>query len=76
MSDDDEAARNAKAASLREHINRLKSSVTGLAKEDGTAREPQPSEDDPSAKESGTGTKENPRDFIQRRMRELDKEKR
>ena len=72
MSDNDEAARNANAASLREHINRLKSSGAGLAKEDDTTAEPQPSEDQPPPKESDTASKENPRDFIQRRMRELD----
>ena len=75
MSEDDEAVRIAKAASLGEHINRLPSSGTTHSKEDSTTSEPTPSEDEPSAVEPGTVAKESPRDFVRRRMHELDKKK-
>jgi len=74
MADDDEAARKARAASLRQQIASLKPNQTKAV---------EPSEDDSEADSSGPDKNEqaeeeeaplgeSPREFVRRRMRELD----
>jgi hypothetical protein len=65
MADDDEAGRKAKAESLRQRIASLKPNQTAsdeVSEDD--------SETDSSGKEAPLG--ESPREFINRKMRELD----
>ena len=75
MAKDDEAARRARANALRQRIAALKSDQTS----------PKDSEDDSESRDSVTGQKpgektapvdESPREFVHRRMRELDRDKR
>jgi hypothetical protein len=77
MADDDEAARKARAEQLRRQIANLKS---------GDAEVLDTSEDESEAESNGAKKKHltdkearlgvNPRDFIHRRMRELERDKR
>jgi hypothetical protein len=75
---DDEEARRARAARLRERIARLKSpdegQAGGEAGDDSATQSPRggtPAEESPAESPKS----ESPRDFIHRRMRELDKDK-
>lgn len=74
MADDDEAARKARAESLRQQIASLRPGQTKAVEE---------SEDDSEADSNSSGSEkqaadkealagESPREFVQRRMRELD----
>jgi hypothetical protein len=65
MADDDEAARKARAESLRQRIASLKSDQT--ASEEVSEDD---SETDSNGEEAPLG--ESPREFIHRKMRELD----
>ena len=76
MTQDDAAARKARAAKLRSQIRKL----TQADEESEESEESEPDEecepgDTGSADSDATGTKESPREFIQRRMRQIDKKK-
>jgi hypothetical protein len=74
MADDDEAARKARAESLRQQIARLKPNQTKAVEESEDDSEPDSSdpgsEKQAADKEAPSG--ESPREFVQRKMRELD----
>jgi hypothetical protein len=74
---DDEEARRAKAASLRERIARLKSPTEGGGGEagDDSETQPPPGETPPEGSRAEAPKGESPRDFIHRRMREMDEDK-
>jgi hypothetical protein len=73
---DDEEARRAKAARLRERIAHLKSSSTEAAHE-SDEHETEVEREETPAEESREQSHEHesPREFIHRRMRELDEDK-
>jgi hypothetical protein len=65
MSNNDEAARKARAQRLREQLSRLKSAETPPPPDDqkkGVGQQPEPA----------APRRESPREFIHRRMQELD----
>lgn len=66
---DDKAARKARAESLRERITQLKSG--GFSKDSEPKDKNRPNEELPA----GIPRHESPRQFIERRMRELDKQR-
>jgi hypothetical protein len=74
MADDDEAARNARAESLRQQISSLSPGQTKAVGESEDDSETDScgsvSEKQAADKEAHPG--ESPREFVQRRMRELD----
>jgi len=70
MTQDDAAARKARAERLRRQIKKLTES-------DGEAKDPPPKERDGAAAETTSeevAPKESPREFIHRRMRQIDEE--
>jgi hypothetical protein len=75
MADDDEEARKARAASLREKIASLKSNQTNAAErsEDDSETDNSGPDSDEQAAEEEAPSGESPREFVHRRMRELDK---
>lgn len=74
MADDDEAARKARAEALRQQIASLKPNQTKAVEESEDDSEPDSSdhgsEKQAADKEAPSG--ESPREFVQRKMRELD----
>lgn len=75
---DDEEARRAKAQSLRERIARLRSpgeSRAGGEADDDSETQSPPGEVTNEHAPADAPKHESPRDFIHRRMRELDEEK-
>ena len=74
MADDDEAARKARADSLRQQIESLKPNQPkfGQTSQEDSATDAGATDlERPAADEETPG--ESPREFVQRRMRELDK---
>lgn len=74
---DDEEARRAKAQSLRERIARLRSpgERAGGEADDDSETQSSPGEATNERAPADAPKHESPRDFIHRRMRELDEEK-
>jgi hypothetical protein len=73
MADDDEEARKARAASLREKIASLKPDQTKAVEGSEDDSETDNSGIDEQAAEEEAPSGESPREFVHRRMRELDK---
>jgi hypothetical protein len=71
MAKDDEAARKARAESLLQEINRLTSPQSATEKEESEAANKEETSVQKDDREETTS--ESPREFIHRRMRELDK---
>ena len=74
MADDDEAARKARAESLRQQIASLKPNQTNAVEESEDDSEPDGSDSrsEKQAADKETPSDESPREFVHRRMRELD----
>jgi hypothetical protein len=70
----DEEARKAKAASLRSYIDRLKSPGAAATSDDDSETQSQPANTPNEEPRAPSSKSESPRDFIHRRMHELDKE--
>lgn len=75
MANDDKAARLARASALRERIAALKSGQTRLEVSEEDAKTPS-RDSDQKPDEDTTPLDESPREFVHRRMRELDRGKR
>jgi len=71
MQDNNETAQKAKTRSLRDQFRRLKSKGTGGPAADKAASRSESTNSVEEAKQKSP-TKESPREFIHRRMRELD----
>jgi hypothetical protein len=71
MTQDDAAARKARAEKLRKQITKLTES-DGEAKDSPPAKESDAADAKSSSK--GVAPEESPREFIQRRMRQIDQE--
>ena len=70
MQKDDEAERTARAESLTQEIDRLTSQQSQAQNTDKESKD----EEDTSENEERKHARESPRDFIHRRMHELDKQ--
>ena len=75
MANDDEAARLARASALRKRIAALKSGKTRLEVSQDDAKTPSRGSDKKPGEDT-TPLDESPREFVHRRMRELDRGKR
>jgi hypothetical protein len=75
MANDDEAARLARARALRKRIAALKSGQTRLEVSENDTKTPSRRSDQKPGDDT-TPLDESPREFVHRRMRELDRDKR
>jgi hypothetical protein len=75
MAKDDEAARLARARALRKRIAALKSGQTRLEVSENDTKTPNRGSDQKPGDDT-TPLDESPREFVRRRMRELDRDKR